>query len=131
MTQALIEMTTLDRAAFLSGETILNLGEGWTVQTLPALNTFKWQYSPALAAADLQRSARAPSTGGRRPIPDDVKIFVWRRDEGRCVNCGSNQDLEYDHIIPVVMGGSDTARNLQLLCEPCNRAKGGSLEQER
>ena len=65
--------------------------------------------------------------GGRAPIPDDVRIFVWRRDEGRCVRCGSNADLEFDHIIPVVMGGSNTARNLQLLCEACNRSKGGHL----
>jgi hypothetical protein len=64
---------------------------------------------------------------GREPIPDDVKVFVWQRDRGCCVRCGSRQNLEFDHIIPVVMGGSNTARNLQLLCQPCNREKGGSL----
>lgn len=64
---------------------------------------------------------------GRQPIPDDVKMFVWQRDGGRCVKCGSNQCLEFDHIIPVVMGGANTSRNLQLLCEPCNRSKGGNL----
>jgi hypothetical protein len=63
----------------------------------------------------------------RQPIPDDVKMFVWQRDKGRCVKCGSNQNLEYDHIIPVSMGGSNTARNLQILCETCNRSKGGNL----
>jgi 5-methylcytosine-specific restriction endonuclease McrA len=64
---------------------------------------------------------------GRQPIPDDVKMFVWQRDGGKCVRCGSNRNLEFDHIIPVVMGGANTARNLQLLCEGCNRAKSGSL----
>jgi hypothetical protein len=63
----------------------------------------------------------------RQPIPDDVKMFVWQRDHGQCVRCGSNLNLEFDHIIPVTMGGANTARNLQLLCEGCNRAKGGSL----
>lgn len=63
----------------------------------------------------------------RQPIPDDVKLFVWQRDEGRCVRCRSNRDLEFDHIIPLAMGGSSTARNLQLLCEPCNREKGANL----
>jgi len=63
----------------------------------------------------------------REPIPDDVKIFVWQRDKGRCVKCGSNEYLEYDHIIPLSMGGSNTSRNLQLLCEKCNREKGGDL----
>lgn len=65
--------------------------------------------------------------GGRKAIPDDAKMFVWQRDGGKCVSCGSNRSLEFDHIIPVSMGGANTARNLQLLCEGCNRAKGGSL----
>lgn len=63
----------------------------------------------------------------RQHIPDDVKVAVWRRDRGRCVRCGSQQDLEYDHVIPHSMGGSDGERNLQLLCRSCNRAKGASI----
>mgnify|MGYP005837093489 CR=1 FL=1 len=53
----------------------------------------------------------------RPPIPDDVKTYVWQRDAGRCVICGSSENLEFDHIIPVSKGGSSTARNIQLLCE--------------
>lgn len=64
---------------------------------------------------------------GRQPIPDEVKMQIWQRDKGRCTRCGSQEDLEFDHIIPVAMGGSNTARNLQLLCENCNRSKGAEL----
>lgn len=39
----------------------------------------------------------------------------------------SNANLEYDHIVPLAMGGSNTERNLQLLCADCNREKGASL----
>ena len=67
------------------------------------------------------------TNGGRKPIPDDVKMFVWNRDGGKCVNCGSRDTLEFDHIIPVVKGGSNTGRNIQLLCEKCNRAKSDSI----
>lgn len=59
----------------------------------------------------------------RKPIPPDVKDDVWRRDQGRCAQCGSNENLEFDHIIPLSKGGANTYRNLQLLCEPCNRSK--------
>ncbi len=62
-----------------------------------------------------------------RYIPDDVKDAVWRRDEGRCVKCKSNERLEFDHIIPVSKGGSNTKRNVQLLCEKCNREKGAEI----
>lgn len=58
-----------------------------------------------------------------RFISDDVKEFVWRRDQGKCVKCGSSEKLEFDHIIPFSKGGSNTARNIQLLCEKCNRSK--------
>ena len=36
----------------------------------------------------------------REKISESVKLFVWQRDEGKCVKCGSNQKLEFDHIIP-------------------------------
>jgi tetratricopeptide (TPR) repeat protein len=64
---------------------------------------------------------------GRAAIPEKVRHAVWRRDEGRCVQCGSQENLEFDHIIPVVRGGANTERNLQLLCEPCNRAKSAKI----
>jgi hypothetical protein len=65
--------------------------------------------------------------GKREPIPEAVRFSVWRRDEGQCVKCGSRQLLEFDHIIPITDGGSNTERNIQLLCESCNRAKGSTI----
>jgi hypothetical protein len=59
----------------------------------------------------------------RTPIPESIRNEVWRRDQGKCVICGSQINLEFDHIIPFSKGGSNTARNLQLLCETCNRKK--------
>ena len=67
----------------------------------------------------------APSL--RTTIPEPVRHAVWRRDQGRCTRCGSQASLEFDHIIPLAMGGSSTERNLQLLCGPCNRRKGATL----
>jgi 5-methylcytosine-specific restriction endonuclease McrA len=59
----------------------------------------------------------------RKPIPESVRMYVWRRDEGKCVVCGSQERLEFDHIIPFSKGGGSTDRNIQLLCEQCNRSK--------
>lgn len=60
---------------------------------------------------------------GVRGISQQVKDLVWNRDDGKCRECGSNEKLEFDHIIPFSKGGSNTYRNIQLLCEPCNRMK--------
>ena len=63
----------------------------------------------------------------REPIPKDVKLAVFQRDQGRCQECGSDFDLQYDHVIPFAMGGGNSVENLQLLCGRCNQRKGGRL----
>lgn len=63
----------------------------------------------------------------REPIADEIQVYVWNRDAGKCVKCGSKENLEYDHIIPVSKGGSNTARNIQLLCQTCNRSKSNEI----
>ena len=74
---------------------------------------------------DEGRQARPRSQ--RQPIPRDVRRAVFERDGGQCTECGSNFDLQYDHVIPVALGGATTVDNLQLLCGPCNRLKGADL----
>ena len=55
---------------------------------------------------------REQTKGIRETIPDDVKMYVWKRDGGKCLKCGSQEKLEFDHIIPLSKGGSNTARNI-------------------
>ena len=62
-----------------------------------------------------------------RRITQEVKDKVWNRDGGKCVECGSNENLEFDHIIPHSKGGANTYRNIQLLCEPFNRSKSAKI----
>lgn len=64
----------------------------------------------------------------RERIPEEIRIAVWRRDGGKCARCGSREKLEYDHIVPVSRGGSNTVRNIELLCESCNRKKHDKIE---
>lgn len=62
-----------------------------------------------------------------RYIPAMVKKKVWRRDGGKCVSCGSTVDLEFDHIVPYSKGGSNTEKNIQLLCAKCNKKKSNNV----
>lgn len=63
----------------------------------------------------------------REPISQETQDRVWNRDGGKCVKCGSAEKLEFDHIIPFSKGGANTYRNLQLLCEKCNRTKSNKI----
>jgi len=62
----------------------------------------------------------------REPIPRAVRLEVFQRDGGRCVQCGATFELQFDHVIPLSLGGASTAANLQVLCADCNRRKGAS-----
>jgi 5-methylcytosine-specific restriction endonuclease McrA len=64
----------------------------------------------------------------RTAIPAAVRRAVWQRDQGRCAKCGCRDRLEFDHIVPISRGGANTERNIELLCELCNRGKSDRIE---
>lgn len=82
----------------------------------------------ALIPVDAKKMrAPKPPAPRREAIPRAVQREVWQRDGGACVQCGSRKLLCFDHIVPFSLGGSNTVRNLQLLCEPCNLSKGNRI----
>ena len=63
--------------------------------------------------------------GDWRPkIPSRIRATVILRAGGMCAQCGSTDEPQIDHIKPWSKGGTHSLDNLQLLCGPCNRAKG-------
>src|SRR3954469_17755428 len=70
---------------------------------------------------------KAAAGSDTEPVSVDTRLFVWQRDGGACRNCGSREDLHFDHVIPRSWGGSSTAENVQVLCRRCNLRKGASL----
>jgi len=67
----------------------------------------------------------------RKYIPKWVQRAVFHRDRGMCVSC--HKDLSgqinigevgnFDHVIPLALGGINDITNIQLLCEFCNKSK--------
>ncbi|NMO01404.1 DUF2510 domain-containing protein [Gordonia sp. TBRC 11910] len=87
-------------------------------------------YVAAVVEGALRRAKRLVLDPGRRDtrsIPQHVKSEVWRRDGGRCAQCGDDSYLEYDHVIPLSRGGATSIGNLQILCRRCNLAKGAQI----
>ncbi len=76
----------------------------------------------------LRKFFRGRRSIGRRKkdirIPEAVKSEVLFRQRYRCAMCGRiNRFLEFDHIIPVALGGSSDVNNVQALCPECHRNK--------
>jgi HNH endonuclease len=80
---------------------------------------------------ELGSHLKAPGVLKRVNIPSWVKRAVFFRDRGLCSLCqkdlsglvAAQTDPQYDHIIPLAMGGLNDVTNIQLLCKPCNSAK--------
>ena len=64
-----------------------------------------------------------------RVIPSWIKQQVYKRDQGKCVICGKNSELHYDHDFPYSKGGTSiTSNNIRLLCARHNLEKSAKIE---
>lgn len=79
--------------------------------------------APVRSQEDAIQEQQTSEERKRRAHTIYVRETVYERDGGKCVNCGSKEQLEYDHIIPFSKGGSDDVANTQILCKKCNLKK--------
>lgn len=49
---------------------------------------------------------------------------VLERYNYQCLCCGSADNIQKDHIMPIALDGTDNIDNLQPLCATCNNKKG-------
>lgn len=70
-----------------------------------------------------QRRGRILKAGGTH-TKEDVEA-INKRQKYKCAECGvpTRYTYDVDHIMPLALGGSNAASNLQILCPTCNRSK--------
>lgn len=60
-------------------------------------------------------------------VPPRVKLRIYFRYRGRCQSCirklATGDVPQFDHIIALANGGTNSETNIQLLCSPCHKAK--------
>lgn len=52
-----------------------------------------------------------------------VRKVLLQAAQGKCQACGAANALEYDHVVPVALGGTGDVANGMLLCRSCHNAK--------
>ena len=57
---------------------------------------------------------------------EEWKAILWLSD-GKCGECKTTENLSIDHVIPLIKGGSNNWRNIQVLCRSCNSKKGDKI----
>ena len=63
----------------------------------------------------------------RKKVPISIRRQVFERDNNICQFCQSTEDLEIDHITPVILGGDNSLENLRTLCRICNGKRNAEL----
>lgn len=66
----------------------------------------------------MEKPSRRPDwIPDRKPFPAAVLLAVQERSGGTCETENCNRPgVEYDHILPVALGGESTLHNCRLLC---------------
>ncbi len=106
---------------------VFHLVDSWT-ETTNKRKVFKFKLVAVANDEDFSKPATS-NAERRRLIPTAVKVEVWKRDGGKCVMCGSADELHFDHIVPYSRGGTSLkAENVQLLCARHNLAKHDKIE---
>lgn len=64
----------------------------------------------------------------RRATPYAWKARIWASQDFRCALCwvrlGAPEDAEYDHVVPLALGGRHDIMNIEALCRtPCHLEK--------
>jgi hypothetical protein len=75
--------------------------------------------SDALARARSAVLEASTEAHGGPPVPDSLHLSVWSRYRGRCVECGSDERVNFDRILATSQRGLETARNFELRCQQC------------
>jgi hypothetical protein len=81
---------------------------------------------PVFFAAESVTETQEARRIGRHQLPFATMMRIVRRDDYRCQHCKKrlrDDEVEFDHIIPVSKGGSSEEHNLRLTCFDCNRDK--------
>jgi hypothetical protein len=65
-----------------------------------------------------------PKTEKAKRRKRKIRLSVYLRDGGKCLNCGAESDLTLDHLEPLSVGGSSTVSNLITVCADCNSGRG-------
>lgn len=106
---------------------LFNLVDAWCERD-QGRNVFKFKLVAVTGEETSTNLPRPQRMEVRRLIPTEVKVEVWRRDNGRCVQCGATDELHFDHVLPYSKGGTSlTAANVQLLCARHNLSKGARI----
>jgi 5-methylcytosine-specific restriction endonuclease McrA len=86
---------------------------------------YREEHPDERAAHSRTRHARKNNAPGKHTAADVAAQYA--RQRGRCFWCRAKvgDDYHVDHVIPLVLGGSNGPENIVVTCKHCNLSKRG------
>jgi hypothetical protein len=107
---------------------VFDLIDAW-IEDTGERNVFKFKLHVTDKTLKQKEIKERTDLDHNRMIPSSIKLEVWKRDKGRCRQCGSTDNLHFDHILPFSKGGTSLkAENIQLLCARHNLQKSAKIQ---
>jgi 5-methylcytosine-specific restriction endonuclease McrA len=72
---------------------------------------------------DSRRRDRKKNNLGSVVVKIKDWIYLLNLFGNKCLNCGSQSNIQIDHVVPLSVGGAHAIHNLQPLCGKCNNSK--------
>ena len=91
-----------------------------------------WEYAQLIAkSAGFDKNYRFIMSRYQKLKKGEIKMSELVKDDKElvkcdrcCIYCGCEENLTFDHIIPLSKGGPDIISNQVLACKSCNSSKG-------
>lgn len=101
---------------FIAGLLLAACCRGQELDRTARVGEYFWLHNTALA--------ETPFTGNSvRQFSWVRKVTAFERDGWKCVVCGATNNLEMDHAVALMNGGSNDLTNLYCLCHACHVEK--------
>lgn len=113
----------IEHALFDAVKTHLNAALDAARMIWPHDQEYAWTYVDGLLQVKSPPSS-PPKAKPKAVILKSLRWEVFKRDDFRCRDCGTRDDLQADHVLAESKGGPTTLDNLQTLCKSCNCKKG-------
>ena|ERR1700722_2347904 len=87
----------------------------------------KWRAAHPDKVAALKRKYKARFRGAAGSHTLTEWLALVATYDGKCLACGTSENLTQDHIIPISRDGTHYIENIQPLCVRCNSSKGDRI----